>query len=247
MKIYEYFKNYIKDLKVECNSIKIEPLKINKNYSYILVIFTLLFYEIQYYYWPDKITNFFLYTLNMNIYLYFFILDLITLLIVLLAHRKELNNSLSHFKINFKSFCKYLFFTLIIYAYISAILALICNLIVGDIPDNQASLENYNYLYLLFASLIYAPVVEETIYRGTIRKFIKNDKLFIIISGIIFGLVHVIGSSSLIQYIYILDYGFTGMYLAFLYTKYNNIYLNISTHFIINLIAIISIFIRIII
>ena len=75
---------------------------------------------------------------------------------------------------------------------------------------------------------------------------IKNDKIFIIISGIIFGLAHVIGSSSIIQYIYIFDYGFCGAYLAYLYTRYNNIYLNMSAHFIMNFIATLSMLIRLI-
>ena len=175
------------------------------------------------------------------------ILDLITLFAVILAFKNELKKSMKHFKKNLKNFLKYLLYTMIVFATLSAIITLLCNLIVGDIPENQSALEAYNYLYLLFGSIIYAPIVEELIYRGVLRKIIKNDKIFIIISGIIFGLAHVIGSSSIIQYIYIFDYGFCGAYLAYLYTRYNNIYLNMSAHFIMNFIATLSMLIRLII
>lgn len=238
-------KNDIKEIQEQYKSIKIEKLEKNKNFSWILIIFAILFYEAQFY-WPIRIDKYFINLLNNNIYGYLLILDTLTLIIVIYALKNELKDSFKNLKTNFKDYMKYLLFSLVIFAYLSAIVALICNLIVGEIPDNQSALEQYNYLYLIFGSVIFAPIVEEIVYRGILRKFIKNDKLFIIISAILFGLAHVIGSSSLIQYIYILDYGLSGLYLAFLYTKYNNIYLNISAHFFINLIATVSMLLRII-
>jgi len=239
-------KNDIKEIKKEYKRIKIKKLEKNKNFSWLLIIIAFLFYEAQFYFWPDIINEFFLKTLNINIYIYLSILDIITLFTVVFVFKNELKESLNNFKIHFKDYMKYLLFSLVIFAYLSAIVGIICNLIVGEIPENQSILESYNYLYLIFGSVIFAPIVEEIIYRGILRKFIKHDKLFIIVSAILFGVAHVIGSSSLIQYIYILDYGLSGLYLAYLYTKYNNIYLNISAHFFINLIATTSMLLRII-
>lgn len=238
-------KNDIKEIKEQYKNIKIEKLKKHQNFSWSLIIFAILFYEVQFY-WPVGIDKYFISLLNNNVYCYFLILDLITLIIVIYAFKNELKDSFNNFKKNFKDYMKYLLFSLVIFAYLSAIVAIICNLIVGEIPDNQSALEQYNYLYLIFGSVIFAPIVEEIVYRGILRKFIKKDKLFIFISAILFGFAHVIGSSSPIQYIYVLDYGLSGLYLAFLYTKYNNIYLNISAHFFINLIATTSMLLRII-
>lgn len=245
-KIINYIKYEINESLTDFKSIKIKKLEKNKNFSWILILLALIFYELQYYFWPESISNFFLQSLKIPVYGYFLILDVLTLIIVIIAFKNELKESIGNFKIHIKDYLKYLLYTIIVFSSLSAIVMIFCSLIVGEIPENQSSLETYNYFYLIFASLIYAPIVEELIYRGVIRKFIKNDKLFIIISGIIFGLAHVIGSSTLIQYIYLLDYGICGAYMAFLYTKYNNIYLNISAHFIINLIATISVLIRLI-
>lgn len=244
-KLINYLKKDLNESINDFKNIKIKLNQKNNKFSWALLIIALIFYEIQFY-WPVEIDKYFINLLNNNAYLYFLILDAITLTIVIITFKNELKQSFNNYKIQIKQYLKYLLYTLVIFAYLSAIVTIICNLIVGEIPDNQSGLESYNYWYLLFASLIYAPIVEELIYRGILRKFIKNDKIFIIISGLIFGLAHVIGSSSLIQYIYVLDYGLCGAYLAFLYSKYNNIYLNISAHFIINLIATTSMLVRMI-
>lgn len=245
-RVVNYIKDEINESITDFRSIKIERLEKNKKFNYFYFIFALLFYEAQYYFWPESISNFFTKTLKMPVYGYFLILDVLTLIIAISVFKNELKDSIKNFIKNIKDYLKYLLYTMLVFGTLSAVVLLICNLIVGEIAENQSALESYNYLYLIFGSLIYAPIVEELIYRGIIRKFIKNDKIFIIISGFVFGLAHVIGSSTLIQYVYIIDYGLCGAYLAFLYTKYNNIYLNISAHFIINLIATLSMVIRII-
>lgn len=245
-RLKEYLKKEYIETKEDFNSINISKLEKNRDFVWIFLIISFLFYEIQYYFWPDFITNYFLNTLKLPMYAYFIILDIITILVVVLTYKNELKVSYNHFKKNIKDFIKYLFYTLIAFSFLNFIVAITCNLIVGEIPNNQTAIEKLNYGYLIFSCIIYAPIVEELIYRGFFRKFIKNDKMFIIISGLVFGFAHVIGSSSLIQYIYIFDYGLCGAYLAFLYTKYNNIYLNMTAHFTINLIGTIGIILRLI-
>lgn len=218
----------------------IKKEKLNNNHK-IYALFLIAFYILQYFFLPESISNFFLKTLHLPLYLYFFLLDIITIFFAILIFSKELKSSLKSFLKQKNNYFEYILCSLFIYSILNLIIITICNFIVKDIPTNQQALESYNILYLLFGTLIYAPCVEELVFRGCIRKFIKNNTLFIIISGLFFGLNHVIGSSSLIQYIFILDYGFAGMYLAYLYTKFNNIYLNITTHFILNLMGVLNI------
>ena len=51
-----------------------------------------------------------------------------------------------------------------------------------------------------------APVTEELMFRGAVRRIIKNKGLFIAVSGLIFGLVHVLKHDYLVFGILILGY-----------------------------------------
>jgi len=79
--------------------------------------------------------------------------------------------------------------------------------------------------------MIYAPLTEELIFRKSIRDVIKNKWLYIIISGLIFGGLHVVSSiDSLIDLIYLIPYCSLGFVFASLYIKTNNIYSTIVAH-----------------
>ena len=106
--------------------------------------------------------------------------------------------------------------------------------------------ENINEMFLKspiilsLMSIFYAPIVEESLYRGVLKKLISNKYLFIIISGLLFGLVHVIDDyKSIGDFMYILTYASLGMFLAYTYDKTKNIWCNIYLHFLQNFISII--------
>jgi membrane protease YdiL (CAAX protease family) len=169
---------------------------------------------------------------------------------------------------------------------------------------NQAALEeiiNVSPLWMLITSVICAPVVEELLFRGAIRRIIKNKRVFVIVSGLSFGLVHVLKYNvavililvtgllidkiyeselkknkkvklSILTFVvmfvvYLLSLQFitgnllmaitsieiselisgvlyvsVGLFLAYIFQKYNNIYLNIGTHMINNLFSYIIIY-----
>lgn len=82
------------------------------------------------------------------------------------------------------------------------------------------------------------------IYLAT--KFVKLDTLFIITSGILFGLLHIIGSyTSAYDLLYIIPYGSMGSCFAYLLLKTDNIVLTMSIHAIHNTILVFSQLIRI--
>ena len=141
---------------------------------------------------------------------------------------------------------------------------------------------------------VFAPIVEELIFRGSVRRVVTNDKLFVLTSGLLFGLIHVlqrnlpiiivlitaylinliiqstldkknkvlisIGTCIAMFTIMLLNFQFTsgdligliknislsetinslsyitmGLCLAYMYKRYNNIYLNIGVHALNNL------------
>ena len=80
-------------------------------------------------------------------------------------------------------------------------------------------------------ALFSTPIVEEVIFRGVLRRFIKNNTLFIIASGIIFGVLHTIGEASLANIIIMaMPYAVLGGGWAYLYAKTDNITNNILAH-----------------
>lgn len=223
------------------NKIEIDKVSVLK---YVLFILLIVFYIWQYFF-DTTLYSYATKTLGINPYLYVFVFDLITLILAFILFYKEIKKGFKNFKENFISYIEYFTLTLVIFLVIELLIGMFCNFIVGDIADNQSALmEMTNKLYLIFGSILYAPIVEEILFRGILRKFIKNKYVFIIMSSILFGLMHVIGSESLIQYVYILYYGVSGLYLSYVYTKFNNLSFCIFIHFFMNFFATLSIFLH---
>ena len=119
--------------------------------------------------------------------------------------------------------------------------AIIVNLITGNESTNQNLIKEIPLWATAVLAIVIAPISEEILFRGFLRKVIKNDIVFIIISGIIFGIIHCMyAEENLLMYLYILPYAVMGAGFAKLYVKTNNIYTNIILHFIWNLMALVS-------
>ena len=91
-------------------------------------------------------------------------------------------------------------------------------------------------LYMAFSSIIYAPFIEEIIFRKTIKNVIKNKYIFIIISGFVFGIVHVTNYKDLSEILMSIPYIIMGIDFAYIYYKTNNIFTTMTFHLCHNLI-----------
>ncbi|MCX4249254.1 MAG: CPBP family intramembrane metalloprotease [Bacilli bacterium] len=84
----------------------------------------------------------------------------------------------------------------ILASYISAILFFITG-VEMESASNQQTIEELLKsapLIMIISSCLFAPIEEELLFRGALRKCIKNKKVFIACSGLIFGLMHVTDS-----------------------------------------------------
>lgn len=164
---------------------------------------------------------------------------------MLLVFFKQLKYDFKIFKEYFREYSSLVFKTWIKALIVTLIVSLILQLITGiEKANNQLNLqESFKTMpiFISILSMIYAPIAEELMFRGTIRKFIKNDKLFILISGILFGLIHVIDDSkTLAEFSYVFVYSILGIYLSSLYVKTNNLCVNIFMHFLQNTLSVIG-------
>lgn len=152
------------------------------------------------------------------------------------------------FKI-FKSYFKE-YFVLILKTWGKALVLIMITTIIIQIitnttqANNQIALQNSfnsNPVFIAILAMFYAPIAEELMFRGVFRKFIKNKKLFVIVSGVVFGLMHVIDDSkTLAEFSYVFVYSILGIYLAGIYAKTNNLCTNIFMHFMQNTFSVIG-------
>lgn len=61
-------------------------------------------------------------------------------------------------------------------------------------------------IFMIISASIFAPFTEELMFRGWLGEIIKNKRVFIAVSGLIFGLVHITDSITIIVTIIMLGY-----------------------------------------
>ncbi len=169
----------------------------------------------------------------------FFIIDITLIIILWLIYKNDLKKEFSIFKGNWKHIIsenfKYWVFGL---ALMSILNILITTITSSDIANNEEAVRGMIRtfpIYAMFSVCIVAPIVEEIVFRKTLWDIIKNKTILIIISGLLFGLVHVIGSyETYIDLLYILPYGVFGSIFAYMYHKTKTVFTSMSMHFIHN-------------
>lgn len=168
------------------------------------------------------------------------------MLLNLYIFRKDLKRDFTEFRKYFREYNSVVLSTYIKGLVALFILSLSIRLYTGlNTPTNQESINlmlDSNFILTAFLAIIYAPFVEELLFRGVFRKFINNKWLYIFISGLLFGLAHVIDDfQSVSELLYVLVYGSLGCFLASLYYKTNNICTNMLMHIIQNTLSILAI------
>lgn len=83
----------------------------------------------------------------------------------------------------------------------------------------------------LFLTTVFAPFNEEIIFRKSLRTVIEHKWLFILLSGVFFGALHVISSlNNFYDLLYIIPYSALGISFSYIYFKTNNIFSTIFVH-----------------
>lgn len=166
-------------------------------------------------------------------------------ILMISVYFKQLKHDFKIFKEYFREYSSLVFKTWGKALVVTMIVSLILQIVTGvEKANNQINLqESFKTMpvFIALLSTLYAPIAEELMFRGTIRKFIKNKKAFILVSGILFGLLHVIDDSkTLAEFSYVIVYSVLGMYLSTLYVKTNNLCANIFMHFLQNTLSVIG-------
>ena len=151
---------------------------------------------------------------------------------------------------NFNSYMEYDLpkYGLLILSFI--VVNLICIFVTKNATSvNQEAVESLPKIVMIILAVLWAPIVEETVFRGVIRRFINTKVIFIILSAFVFGFLHATGEESLLKILFTMfPYATLGGWLAYIYYETDNLANNIMIHAIWNLFAVIlSFFVSIII
>ena len=168
------------------------------------------------------------------------VLYIIQLSLLIIPMCNELKRDFVVFKNNLKLYLSKTIprFGLILIAYFIFNFAL--TILAGTIPTNQAIINEWPLYISAFLAIVIAPLTEELMFRGFLKKFIKNNVLFVIASSLIFGGLHVIQADSLQQFLFIIPYSILGFAFSLNYVKTKNIVSNIVLHSMWNSIAVLA-------
>ena len=162
--------------------------------------------------------------------------DVLFLILVLFIYRKTIQKDFKnyfnkevkqHLLLSFKTWL--MGFGIMIAS--NLVIAILTN---GQLSQNEEAVReliDMYPLYMLFQLMIYAPLTEEIIFRKSIKDIFHNKVLYIIVSGLIFGGLHVITSlENPLGFLYLIPYCSLGCIFAYLYQKTDNIFSTITAH-----------------
>ena len=165
--------------------------------------------------------------------------NIILLGVLFFLYRKELKrefivfkqNLANHLDIGFKGWLIGLF-GMMVFNFILTFL-----LKAGQANNEQAvqtMIKSLPWLMLINAGII-APFIEEIVFRKCFKNIFESKYLFILTSGIFFGLMHVItNSQSLLDFLFFIPYSSLGIAFAYIYYKTDTIFTSVVMHMIHN-------------
>ena len=168
----------------------------------------------------------------------------IILIILIIIFRKQLLHEWKIFKEklleNIDTGIKYWIIGLIVMMVSNTILTFVLKM--GQAANEQAVQQLISYLpwVMVINAGIIAPCVEEIIFRKCYKNAFPNKWLFIGLSSLVFGSLHVVTSmTSPMDLLFIIPYGSLGTTFAIMYQKTNTIYPPMLMHMLHNTILIV--------
>lgn len=167
--------------------------------------------------------------------IYYLICDITFIMIIFLIYHnafiKDFKEYFKDFKNNFETSFKYWFAGFIIMVVSNLIIAIFFKGANATNEEGVRDMINTVPMYMLFAVSIYAPFVEELVFRKGFREIFNSKYVYIIMSGVVFGSLHVLSSiTAPIDLLYLIPYSALGISFASLYYKTNNIMSSMIMH-----------------
>ena len=124
------------------------------------------------------------------------------------------------------------------------LISIIFNYMPGEAVNQQAIsaslLSEYGFL-IIIVTIVFAPLLEELIFRKAFFSLFKKEYFALVFSSLIFGLIHVVGETSVLGFLTNwITYSASGFALGYIYIKNNhNIWSSILIHAVYNAVAVV--------
>lgn len=209
-----------------------------------VIVFLLLLFGMAYFpYIPMELFNidYKHFSMTMQV-IYMLLCDIGYMGILFLIYKDKIINDfkkyIKKFGVNFEQSFKYYFIGLLIMMASNLIIALFFSDATAGNEDAVREMIDNVPLYMIFSVSLYAPFVEELIFRHSIKDMVmchgKNKFtkwIYIFTSGFIFALLHILGQATgYLDYLYLIPYMSLGIAFSMLYEKTDNIFSTISMH-----------------
>lgn len=209
-----------------------------------IIIFILLLCGMAYFpYIPMELFNIPYDTFSMTMkVIYMLLCDIGFMIVLFLIYKNKIIGDFKKytkdFAKNFEQSFKYYFIGVLIMMASNLIITFVFSDATAGNEEAVRDLIDTVPWYMIFSVSIYAPFVEELIFRHSIKDCVLchgNNKLtrgiYIFISGFIFASMHILGqTTSYLDYIYIIPYLSLGIAFSSLYSKTDNIFSSIMMH-----------------
>jgi membrane protease YdiL (CAAX protease family) len=212
----------------------------------ILVILYYLFFNVMIYI-PFALFDINISTIPENLFNFYYIAtETIFFITLFYIYRKDFTYYIDDFKKNGENHLRIGFK----YWLIGLAIMIISNIIISTLsplalPENEQAIREslkVSPLFIAFSSVISAPIIEEILFRKTLFDIFKNKKIFVVVSGLIFGSFHIIGvATTLASWLYVIPYAALGMAFAYSYVKTKNLLTPMCLHAFHNLVTVIQI------
>ena len=154
------------------------------------------------------------------------------LLLIIIYHR-YLKEKWFDFKNNFKKYFKITFKDWFTGILIMLFANMIINRFINGPGENEEAVQDIiskTPFIAIFMTSFFAPFNEEMIYRKSLQDCFKNKYLYMLVSGFIFGFIHVMGAVNPYEYLLIISYGALGFMFAHTLSETDNIFCTIMMH-----------------
>lgn len=185
------------------------------------------------------------YTLQVGAKIFLIIIsEVLTLSLLILIYAKDFKKDWNDLKNNWKEYANtYIKYWIVVLIIMAISNALITHFTGSQTSSNESAVRNLMQMfpvYMFLSSAFYAPLCEELVFRKSIKKIVPIKWIFIVLSGLIFGGVHVLnGLNSIADLLYLIPYCTPGFVLAYAYQKTDNIMVSMGIHFMHNFILVI--------
>lgn len=163
------------------------------------------------------------------------ILSVVVVVSILKINKDEIKENWKDFKKNYKQYFndyfKYYVLGLLFMVFFNILNSTILDLGISENENTIRSIVEMAPLYIFITAVIIGPIQEELVFRLSIRKAIKSDFWFIVLSSLIFSYMHLSGDITCIKdLLLLLPYFPLGVSFAYILTKSKNIFNTISLH-----------------